>query len=108
MVSMHLFLALVSFVTVHAISQLSIKGSKFFNAEGQQVYFKGMTDRGGGLICIVGVAYQRSPYDPFQNTTQCQLDAELMKTLGANAIRSTSLICESMLTRSSSLPCLIW
>lgn len=37
---------------------------------------------------IVGIAYQRSPYDPFVNETQCQLDAELMKTLGANAIRS--------------------
>jgi len=38
----------------------------------------------------VGIAYQRSPYDPFENGTQCQLDAALMKTLGANVIRSTS------------------
>jgi hypothetical protein len=33
------FLAAVS---VDAISQISIKGSKFFNAEGQQVFFKGI------------------------------------------------------------------
>jgi hypothetical protein len=33
------FLAAAS---VEAISQISIKGSKFFNAEGQQVFFKGI------------------------------------------------------------------
>lgn len=37
------------------------------------------------------MAYQRSPYDPFVNETQCQLDAQLMQTLGANAIRCISL-----------------
>jgi hypothetical protein len=35
------------------------------------------------------MAYQRSPYDPFVNETQCQLDATLMQELGVNAIRST-------------------
>jgi 1,3-beta-glucanosyltransferase GAS1 len=39
------------------------------------------------VINEIGIAYQRSPYDPFVNETQCQLDAELMKTLGCNAIR---------------------
>jgi Glucanosyltransferase len=34
-----------------------------------------------------GVAYQLIADDPLINTTQCQLDATLMKELGANAIR---------------------
>ena len=40
---------------------------------------------------MVGIAYQRSPYDPFVNETQCQLDASLMQQLGVNAIRSNPL-----------------
>jgi len=36
-----LFYAIVS--VTGAISPLSIKGTKFFNAEGQQVFFKGHT-----------------------------------------------------------------
>jgi 1,3-beta-glucanosyltransferase GAS1 len=86
MQSIYLFLVIASIMfSVEAISPLSIKGNKFFNAEGQQVFFKGIF-----IIIpllIVGVAYQRSPQDPLVNTTQCQLDAALMKTLGANAIR---------------------
>src|SRR5437764_1877791 len=115
---------------VGAISPLSITGSKFFNAAGQQVFFKGSSfplsvlysfclvpsvhyvslssssvqcpvpgscSKSNAVVCcdivsgvlMVGIAYQRSPYDPFVNATQCQLDAALMKTLGANAIRST-------------------
>lgn len=34
-----------------------------------------------------GVAYQLTVTDPLIDTTQCKLDASLMKTLGANAIR---------------------
>ena len=34
-----------------------------------------------------GVAYQLIDQDPLINTTQCQLDAALMKQLGANSIR---------------------
>ena len=34
-----------------------------------------------------GVAYQLIEDDPLVNTNQCQLDANLMKTLGANTIR---------------------
>src|SRR5271169_6056387 len=73
---------------VNAISVLSIKGSKFFNAQGQQVFFKGASFLHRVWILTIGIAYQRSPYDPFVNETQCQLDAQLMKKLGANAIRS--------------------
>lgn len=34
-----------------------------------------------------GIAYQLTEADPLINTAQCTLDAALMKTLGANAIR---------------------
>lgn len=47
---------------------------------------------------ILGIAYQRSPYDPFVNATQCQLDAALMKTLGTNAIRSITSYSTFLLT----------
>lgn len=36
---------------------------------------------------MLGVAYQPGPDDPLINTNQCQLDASLMKDLGANTIR---------------------
>lgn len=92
--SIYSFLAIACMIySVQAISPLSIKGNKFFNAEGQQVYFK-------GNFCSLhsywhqGVAYQRSPEDPLVNTTQCQLDAALMKTLGANTIRCKFLHVE--------------
>ena len=35
----------------------------------------------------LGVAYQLIDQDPLINGQQCQLDAALMKTLGANTIR---------------------
>jgi hypothetical protein len=56
-------------------------------------------------VLMVGIAYQRSPYDPFENATQCQLDAALMKTLGANAIRST-VSCPQFISLQSLLPIL--
>jgi hypothetical protein len=74
---------------VNAISELSIKGNKFFDAEGQQVYFKGNNMDFNRIAHMLGVAYQRSPKDPFENATQCELDADLMKFLGANVIRGT-------------------
>ncbi|KAF1983302.1 glycoside hydrolase family 72 protein [Aulographum hederae CBS 113979] len=58
----------------NAIPTIEIKGSKFFTSEGDQFFIK-------------GIAYQLVPDDPLINTTQCNLDASLMKTLGANAIR---------------------
>ncbi|EEP82420.1 conserved hypothetical protein [Uncinocarpus reesii 1704] len=57
-----------------AISKISAVGSKFFNEEGDQFFVK-------------GIAYQLTPHDPLINTTQCRLDANLMKEVGANAIR---------------------
>ncbi|CAD0115188.1 unnamed protein product [Aureobasidium uvarum] len=54
----------LAFATVaSAIPTISVKGSKFFTSDGNQ-YF-----------------------DPLVDNTQCSLDASLMKTLGANAIR---------------------
>ena len=38
----------VAFSCVEAISTLSIKGAKFFNAQGQQVFFKGSPQDEGG------------------------------------------------------------
>ncbi|QSZ37563.1 hypothetical protein DSL72_008661 [Monilinia vaccinii-corymbosi] len=60
--------------TVNAIATISATGSKFFTSDGDQFFIK-------------GVAYQLTEADPLINTKQCQLDASLMKTLGANAIR---------------------
>jgi len=59
---------------VNAIPTITAVGSKFFTSEGNQFYIK-------------GVAYQLVEDDPLVNTTQCQLDASLMKQLGANSIR---------------------
>ncbi|KAI9696047.1 MAG: hypothetical protein M1836_005878 [Candelina mexicana] len=59
---------------VNAISQISIKGSKFFTDDGNQFFVK-------------GVAYQLSEMDPLSDTEQCKRDASLMQKLGANAIR---------------------
>lgn len=36
---------------------------------------------------ISGVAYQGTPQDPLEDTTQCQADASLMQTIGTNSIR---------------------
>ncbi|KAF2170048.1 glycoside hydrolase family 72 protein [Zasmidium cellare ATCC 36951] len=57
-----------------ALPTIEAKGSKFFTSDGDQWYIK-------------GVAYQLTPDDPLAQGDQCQLDASLMKTLGANAIR---------------------
>ncbi|KAI1616087.1 Glucanosyltransferase-domain-containing protein [Exophiala viscosa] len=58
----------------NAIPTISTVGSKFFTSDGNQFFIK-------------GVAYQLVEDDPLANPTQCQLDAALMKTLGANSIR---------------------
>ena len=52
------------------------------------------------LLTVLGVAYQRSPFDPFVDPTQCQLDAALMKTLGVNTIRGTPVLLKSLLTQA--------
>lgn len=38
-------------------------------------------------VVITGVAYQLTEADPLVDTEQCTRDANMMKTLGANAIR---------------------
>lgn len=80
-------LCLLSFVSsVIAITPLTIKGTKFFDASGNQIYFKGTFF--SEHFANSGMAYQRAPFDPFLNATQCQLDASLMQYLGVNVIRS--------------------
>jgi len=70
-----LLLGLAAIITdVVAIPTISALGAKFFTSDGNQFYIK-------------GVAYQLTRDDPLVDTTQCQLDAALMKTLGANSIR---------------------
>ncbi|KAB8349512.1 hypothetical protein FH972_023538 [Carpinus fangiana] len=53
------------YVATNAISTISTKGSKFFTDDGKQWFIK----------------------DPLLDTDQCKMDAELMQSLGANAIR---------------------
>ncbi|KAE8441033.1 hypothetical protein EG329_006097 [Mollisiaceae sp. DMI_Dod_QoI] len=68
-------LASLAISAVHAATQtISVSGSKFFYSNGTQYYMK-------------GIAYQLTEADPLTNTEQCKLDASLMATLGANAIR---------------------
>jgi len=59
---------------VNAVPTISAVGNKFFYSNGTQYFIK-------------GIAYQLTEKDPLLNTEQCQRDASLMKTLGANAIR---------------------
>ncbi|ORY14037.1 Glucanosyltransferase-domain-containing protein [Clohesyomyces aquaticus] len=65
---------LASLAAVNAIPTISVKGSKFFTSDGDQFFLK-------------GIAYQLVPDDPLIDNNQCQLDAKLMKDLGANSIR---------------------
>ncbi|ESZ98112.1 glycoside hydrolase family 72 protein [Sclerotinia borealis F-4128] len=67
-------IASLAITAVNAIATISTTGSKFFTSDGDQFFIK-------------GVAYQLTEADPLIDTKQCQLDASLMKTLGANAIR---------------------
>ncbi|KAL2354211.1 Glucanosyltransferase-domain-containing protein [Cryomyces antarcticus] len=60
--------------SVTAIPTISAKGSKLFTSDGRQFFIK-------------GIAYQLSPDDPLIDSTQCKLDASLMSSIGANAIR---------------------
>ncbi|KAJ9664021.1 hypothetical protein H2198_000524 [Neophaeococcomyces mojaviensis] len=76
MAGIRLFLTLLSalLAVAQAIPTISITGSKFFTSDGKQFYVK-------------GVAYQLIEDDPLVDTAQCQRDAALMHTLGANSIR---------------------
>ncbi|RDW70400.1 1,3-beta-glucanosyltransferase-1 [Coleophoma crateriformis] len=63
----------VAIFAVAALPTISVKGAKFF--------------AGGKQFFVQGVAYQGSPSDPLVDSTQCNADAALMKTLGTNSIR---------------------
>ncbi|KAH8670136.1 glycoside hydrolase family 72 protein [Tricladium varicosporioides] len=57
-----------------SVPTISAVGSKFFSSNGTQFFIK-------------GIAYQLTDADPLIDTEQCQRDASLMQTLGANTIR---------------------
>ncbi|KAM0809181.1 putative 1,3-beta-glucanosyltransferase [Seiridium cardinale] len=61
---------------VAALSPISIKGTKLYDVDGNQFFVK-------------GVAYARDTnnLDTLTDTSQCQIDAGLMKTLGINTVR---------------------
>lgn len=67
-------LSVFSNTVTAALPTISAVGNKFFDSNGNQFFIK-------------GVAYQLLPDDPLVDTTQCQADATLMQSLGANAIR---------------------
>ncbi|KAJ0166196.1 Protein EPD1 [Colletotrichum tanaceti] len=60
--------------TAAALAPIEIVGNKFFDEKGRQWFMK-------------GIAYQLRPDDPLVDAEQCARDANLMKTLGTNAIR---------------------
>lgn len=67
-------LSLVAASANAALPTITSDGNKFFDSNGNQFFIK-------------GVAYQLLPTDPLVDTTQCQTDAALMQSLGANSIR---------------------
>lgn len=86
-----LSLLLASLTQVLAIEPIVAKGSKLFKGNSQW-FVKGMLaesihQSSSRANHRKGIAYQLVEDDPLINTEQCQLDADLMKTLGANAIR---------------------
>ncbi|KAF2278890.1 uncharacterized protein EI97DRAFT_456323 [Westerdykella ornata] len=74
MLSTLLACALAGLASVTAIPTISVKGTKFFTSDGEQFFVR-------------GIAYQLVPDDPLVDNKQCELDAKLMKTVGANSIR---------------------
>ncbi|KAK3320918.1 Glucanosyltransferase-domain-containing protein [Cercophora scortea] len=66
--------AVIGAAAASALQTIEAVGNKFFNKDGSQFFVK-------------GVAYQLIPEDPLVHTEQCARDAELMQSLGANAIR---------------------
>ena len=88
-------LAALYHADVNALPTISAIGSKFFTSEGDQFFIKGQflfIHLLHGLVLTVprnttGVAYQLVAADPLADRRQCQLDATLMKELGANSIR---------------------
>lgn len=84
---------------VTAISPISIKGTKLYDEDGKQFFVKGsscqdLTPSGPLLTRFLGVAYapeSASYKDMLVNSDQCQIDAGLIKSLGANTIRVYSV-----------------
>ncbi|RYP03499.1 hypothetical protein DL764_005103 [Monosporascus ibericus] len=60
---------------VEAISPISVKGAKLYDDEGNQFFIKGVTYVFTYIM------------DPLLDTSQCQIDAGLIRDLGANTIR---------------------
>ncbi|RYP91525.1 hypothetical protein DL770_002371 [Monosporascus sp. CRB-9-2] len=60
---------------VEAISPISVKGAKLYDDEGNQFFIKGVTYVFDYIL------------DPLLDTSQCQIDAGLIRDLGANTIR---------------------
>ncbi|KAK4663847.1 uncharacterized protein QC763_502280 [Podospora pseudopauciseta] len=58
-----------------AVSPVSIKGTKLYDESGAQFFLK-------GTVYVAG----DNRNDPLLNTTQCQIDAEHLKNVGANAV----------------------
>ena len=91
-------LSLALAATVSALPTVSVKGSKFFTSDGNQFFVKGKRIdtlpnlEHDFLTSWEGIAYQLVPEDPLIDNNQCQLDASLMKTLGANAIRVSIML----------------
>ena len=74
----------------NAIATITATGNKFFDSDGNQFFIKGKPPKllGEGFANTrTGVAYQLTDKDPLIDSDQCQRDASLMKTLGANTIR---------------------
>ncbi|KAL2201717.1 glycolipid anchored surface protein GAS1, partial [Sarocladium strictum] len=68
--------------TVSAISPITVKGSKLYDENGKQFYLKG--------VQYLRWANDEEPEDlgdPLLDGEQCEIDAELLKELGANTIR---------------------
>ena len=76
-----------------AIPTISAKGSKLFLSTGDQFYIKGgaispcSNCRAESTDITSGIAYQLVDDDPLIDTAQCQRDADLMQSIGANSIR---------------------
>jgi len=83
-------LASFAISATNAIATITTSGNKFFDSDGNQFFIKGKLPKlldEGIANTRTGVAYQLTDQDPLIDAEQCQRDASLMKTLGANAIR---------------------
>ncbi len=97
LVTLWLAYFLLSLMTpIHALTPISIKGTKLYDDTGNQFFIKGAPSSVPHHLAehdangFPGVAYSGSEspvVDLLLDTDQCQIDAGLMKTLGVNTIR---------------------